>query len=70
MNAKCPVCQKPCAANELHAYGKCEECYNPTPEGIKAFADPGNAALLRQVTHVASDCGGGRRVIRTTRGLS
>lgn len=74
MNATCPVCKKPCMAAEIHAYGKCEDCYSPAPDGIEAFGRPGNVARLRDTPAdsrpLARACGGGHRVIRTPRGLS
>lgn len=60
---------------ELHAYGKCENCYSP------ALASPldnlAEAVLAKHATRepmpkteFEHGCGGGHRVIRTTRGLS
>lgn len=81
MNATCPVCKKPCIAAELHAYGKCEDCYSPAPaagpleqlgresrdvtvNALRGHLDP------MPKTEFEHGCGGGHRVIRTTRGLS
>lgn len=79
MNAKCPVCHKPCVAAELHAYGKCEDCYIPAP-ATGPLASLGslsrNLAAARAEldpmpkTEFEHGCGGGQRIIRTTRGLS
>lgn len=49
MNATCPVCKQPCIPAELHAYGKCENCYNRVSEsGIETFAPELRADLNRR----------------------
>lgn len=72
MNATCPVCNQPCIAAELHAYGKCEDCYSPTTSShLDGLAAEVIAKHSREPkTEFQHGCGGGHRVIKTTRGLS